>query len=88
MNREDAKDLTLSLLVVAIGLLIIHAVFLHCRYASQSIELKGLKTAVERHLLTAETNPSFAEKAKEAYDKLKSAAVEGYKAARKELDEK
>ena len=39
MTREDAKDLTLSILVVVAALLVADNIWLHCKCSSQRDEL-------------------------------------------------
>ena len=87
MNREDAKDLTLSILAVVVPLLLADCIWLHAKCARQSAELASLSGRLERHLNPPRPNSerSLADKAKQTYDKVKSAAAKGYQAAKEEL---
>jgi len=86
MDREDAKDLTLSILAVVVAILVFDCIFLHMKCARQSNELATLSLRLEQHINPPPSGPSFADKAKQTYDKVKSAAVKGYQAAKEELD--
>ena len=107
MEREDAKDLTLSILVVVSVALLGYCVWLHVKCASlnESVETLSAKVdkmsagqmiisdAVEKlhGIKIGQTVPqeqSFADQAKEAYNKLKSAAAAGYQAAKEEYNKK
>ena len=87
MEREDAKDLTLSILVVVVALLLADCIWLHVKCARLSDEAAALAERVERHINPpAEAErPSLAERARQTYDKVKNAAVKGYEAAKGEL---
>ena len=86
MTREDAKDLTLSILVVVVVLLAIDAFCLHGKCARQADELArqdatlaALSTRLEDHL-NPPPEPGLREKAAATYDKTKAAFKNGYKA--------
>ena len=87
MEREDAKDLTLSILVVVAVTLVADCVWLHVKCARQETELKALSERLELHINppVPAPEPSLADKAKQTYDKVKSAAVKGYEAVKEEL---
>ena len=88
MEREDAKDLTLSILVIAVVLLIADCVWLHVKCAGQAaaIEAQKAKIAECAARLEAHINPppepTVADKAKAAYEKAKDATVKGYESAK------
>ena len=87
MTSEDAKDLTLSILVVVVAMLLADCIWLHVKCARLSDEAAVLAERVERHINPpAEAEgPSLAERARQTYDKVKNAAVKGYEAAKGEL---
>ena len=84
MEREDAKDLTLSILVVVVAILIIDCIWLHVKYARQAREIEALSVRLEQHVNPPE-GPSLSDRAKETYDKVKAAAARGYHAVKEEL---
>ena len=107
MEREDAKDLTLSILVVVAVALLGYCVWLHVKCASLDDSVKALSAGVEQmaaqQTMIADTvekqhgikigqpepqEQSFADQAKETYNKLKSAAAKGYQAAKEEYNKK
>ena len=107
MEREDAKDLTLSILVVMAVALLGYCIWLNVKCASidESLETLSVKVEqmstrqtmisdiVERHhgIKIGQPKPheqSFADQAKETYNKLKSAAAKGYQAAKEEYNRK
>ena len=77
MTREDAKDLTLSILVVVAALLVADNIWLHCKCASQRDELAALEQKLEQHI-NPPPGPTFKERTKAAYDKTKDAVKRGY----------
>ena len=84
MEREDAKDLTLSILVVVVAILIVDCVWLHVKCARQAREVEALSVRLEQHVTPPE-GPSLSDKAKETYNKVKAAAARGYQAVKEEL---
>ncbi len=88
MKREDAKNLTLSILAVVVAFLVVDCICLHVKCVRQSNELAALSVRLEQHINPPEPppEPSLADKAKQTYDKVKSAAAAGYRAAKEELD--
>lgn len=96
MTREDAKDLTLSILVIVVVLLIADCIWLHIKCAGLHRSECALQTTLEAHLNPPPV-PTVADKTKGAYDRakdstvreykrLKAATAAGYDAAKKELD--
>ena len=96
MTREDAKDLTLSILVIVVVLLIADCIWLHVKCAGLNEQASALQAAIEMHLNPPQ-EPTVADKTKGAYDRakdatvreykrFKAAAAAGYDAAKKELD--
>ena len=77
MEREDAKDLTLSILVIVVALLAADCVWLHVKGARQADELTAVKAKLELQL-NPPPEPTVADKAKEAYDRAKAATVDGF----------
>ena len=77
MTREDAKDLTLSILVVVAALLVADNIWLHCKCSSQRDELAALEQKLEQHI-NPPPGPTFKERTKAAYDKTKDAVKRGY----------
>ena len=86
MNREDAKDLTLSILVVVAALLLADCIWLHVKCYRLEVNLAVLTERVELHINPPKVEePTFSDKAKQAFMKVKSAAEKGYDAAKREL---
>lgn len=77
MEREDAKDLTLSVLVVVAALLLADNVWLHVKCARQADAVAALGAKLEQHV-NPPPGPSMADKAKGAYERAKSATVRQY----------
>ena len=77
MTREEAKDLTLSILVVVVALLVADNIWLHCKCSSQRDELASLEQKLELHI-NPPPGPTMKERAKAAYDKTKDAMKRGY----------
>ena len=84
MTREDAKDLTLSILVIAVLLLAADCVWLHVKSADQAtllarqdVRFGELSQKVELHI-NPPPGPTFTERTKAAYDKTKDAVKRGY----------
>jgi len=87
MNREDAKDLTLSILVVVAALLLADCIWLHIKCSRLEANLAALTERVELHIDPPKVEePSLADKAKQTFLKMKSAAEKGYDAAKRELE--
>ena len=83
------NDFAVAILVVVTALLVADCVWLHVRSRRQAEEIAALSKRLELHVNPPPPEPkepSFAEKAKETYEKVKSAAARGYKAAKEELD--
>ena len=85
MRRDDANEMGLAILVVVALLLLVDAVCLHVKCARQADALEALSERLELHINPPQ-EPTFAEKAAETYNKVKSAAVKGYEAAMEELE--
>ena len=84
MTRDDAKDLTLSILVIVVLLLAADCVWLHVQssrqatlLARQDIRFGELSQKVELHV-NPPPGPTFKERTKAAYDKTKDAVKRGY----------
>ena len=77
MTREDAKDLTLSILVVVAALLVADNIWLHCKCSSQRDELAALEQKLELHI-NPPPGPTLKERTKATYDKTKDAMKRGY----------
>ena len=85
MEREDAKDLTLSILVVVAMLAIADSIWLHCKCARLAKDV----AALERRVALVEPpppKPTMGERAKDAYNRVKAAAAAGYQAAKEKFD--
>lgn len=87
MTREEAKDLTLSILVVVVALLVADNIWLHCKCSSQRDELDSLEQKIELHI-NPPPGPTMKERAKAAYDKTKDAMKRGYQSAKEKFAEK
>lgn len=86
MNREDAKDLTLSILVVVnIGLMAVCA-WLYVKSCKQDAVIDDVARKVEQFANPPQkpVEPSFVDKAKATCEKVKNAAVKGFEAAKQE----
>ncbi len=86
MRRDDMNEIGLAAALVLIALLVADAVWLHVKCARQEAEIAALSARLEMHVnppLPPE-EPSFADKASDMYNKVKSAAVKGFEAAREE----
>ena len=77
MTREDAKDLTLSILVVVAVLLVADNIWLHCKSSSQRDELAALEQKLELHI-NPPPGPTLKERTKAAYGSAKDAVKRGY----------
>ena len=77
MTREDAKDLTLSILVVVVALLVADNIWLHCKCSSQRDELTDLGQRLELHI-NPPPGPTLKERTKAAYGSAKDAVKRGY----------
>lgn len=77
MTREDAKDLTLSILVVVVALLVADNIWLHCKCSSQRDELAALGQKLELHV-NPPSGPTLTERTKAAYGSAKNAVKRGY----------
>ena len=77
MTREDAKDLTLSILVVVAALLVADNIWLHCKCSSQRDELAALEQKLELHI-NPPPGPTLKERTKAAYGSAKDAVKRGY----------
>ena len=86
MRRDDINDMGLAVAIVLIVLLIADAVWLHVKCARQETELATLSRRVEllENPPQPPAAPSFADKAADTFNKVKSAAVKGYKAVKEE----
>ena len=86
MNREDAKDLTLSVMVVANILLAAVCIWLHLRINGLETAVGDISERLEVHVNPPPVpeEPSLVDKAKTTYEKMKSAAKKGYEAAKEE----
>ena len=86
MNREDAKDLTLSILVVVVALLLADCIWLHVKCSRLEANFAALTERVELHINPPKVEePSLTDKAKQTFMKVKAAAEKGYDAAKREL---
>ena len=88
MDREDAKDLTLSILVIVAAVLVVDCLYLHVKCARQERALQTLSVQVDKLLnpSSAQAEPSLPGKARQSFNKVKSAALKGYEAAKEELN--
>ena len=77
MTREDAKDLTLSILVVVAALLVADNIWLHCKCSAQRDELAALEQKLELHI-NPPPGPTLKERTKAAYGSAKGAVKRGY----------
>lgn len=88
MRRDDVNELALAILVVVVALLLVDCIWLHIKCARQGKDVSALTERVEALARLrsdgAEKIPSFTDKAKQAYEKVKSAAAKGFEAAKEE----
>lgn len=88
MTKEDAKDLTLSVLVVVTALLVADVIWLHCQCSEQRREIDGeiaaLGQKLERHL-NPPPEPTVTERAKDAYDAAVDAVKRGYRSVKEKF---
>ena len=87
MTREDAKDLTLSILVVVAALLVADNIWLHCKCSSQCDELAALGQKLELHI-NPPPGPTLKERTKAAYDKTKDTVKRGYEKVKESFTKK
>ena len=87
MTREDAKDLTLSILVVVAALLVADNIWLHCKCLSQRDELASLEQKLELHI-NPPPGPTLKERTKAAYGSAKDATKRGYDKIRESFGKK
>ena len=87
MRRDDINEIGLAAAIVLIALLVADAVWLHVKCARQEAEIAALSARLELHVNPPPEpeEPSFADKAADMYNKVKSAASAGYQAAKEEL---
>jgi len=87
MRRDDVNEMGLAVAIVLIALLLADAVWLHVKCARQAAEIAALSLQLEQHVNPPEPlpEPSIADKAKQTYNKVKSAAAAGYQAAKEEF---
>ena len=100
MRRDDINEIGLAVLVVVAVLLALDAVWLHVKCRRQEAELSALteQVVVQTNAVAQLTRslelhinpplpppePSFADKARQTYEKVKSAAAKGFEAAKEE----
>ena len=84
MRRDDINEIGLAAAIVLIALLVADAVWLHMKCLRQEAEIAALSVRTERleNPPAPPEEPSFADKAVDMYNKVKSAAVRGYEAAK------
>lgn len=91
MTHEDAKDLTLSVLVVIAVLLVADCIWLHvkCERQAEMLREQAAELSVLRKQLEAHLNPPpLSDRVKEAYEKAKVATREQYEKAKMATKEK
>ena len=88
MRRDDVNEMGLAVAIVLIAMLLADAIWLHVKCARQESEIAALSLRLEQHVNPPESLPvsSLADKAKQTYDRVKSAAAAGYQAVKEELD--
>ena len=77
MNREDAKNLTLSILVVVAALLVADNIWLHVKSSRQADALAATAQRIEDHV-NPPPGPTLKERTKAAYGSAKDAVKRGY----------
>lgn len=85
MRRDDVNELATAILVVVTAVLFAHGIWMHVKCAALESEVAALSEKLELHI-NPPPEPTFCDKAKQTYDKVKSAAVKGYQAAMEELE--
>ena len=86
MTQEEAKDLTLSILVIVVALLVADVIWLHCKEARCREMIAALERRVELHV-NPPAGPTVGELAKEAIDKTADAVRRGYWSVKETLSE-
>ena len=87
MTREDAKDLTLSILVVVAALLVADNVWLHCKCSAQRDEIAALGQKLELHINPPQ-GPTLTERTKAAYGSAMDAVKRGYEKVKESFKKK
>ena len=87
MTREDAKDLTLSILVIVVALLAADNIWLHVKCSRQADALAATAQRIEEHI-NPPPGPTLKERTKEAYDKTKDAVKRGYEKVKESFAKK
>ena len=87
MTREDAKDLTLSILVVVAALLVADNIWLHVKSSRQADALAATAQRIEDHV-NPPPGPTLKERTKAAYDKTKDAVKRGYEKVKESFAKK
>lgn len=91
MRRDDINEIGLAILLVAVVLLAADCVWLHVKcvrqeaaLAAQADKVVELSKRVELHINPSAppSEPTFADKAIQTYEKVKSAAARGIEAAK------
>ena len=87
MTREDAKDLTLSILVVVTLILVADNIWLHVRCSRQADALAATAQRIEAHI-NPPPGPSFKERTKAVYGSAKDAVKRGYEKVKESFTKK
>ena len=77
MTREEAKNLTLSILVIVVALLVADNIWLHCKCSAQRDELAALDQKLEQ-FVNPPSGPTLTERTKAAYGSAKDAVKRSY----------
>ena len=87
MTREDAKDLTLSILVVVAALLVADNIWLHVKCSRQADALAATARRIEEHV-NPPPGPTLTERTKAAYGSAKDAVKRGYEKVKESFTKK
>ena len=89
MRRDDVNEMGLAIVVVVVALLLANSIWLHVKCARQKAEIAVLSERVEALSRRSAAEPrqdgaEFMDKAVKTFEKVKSAAVKGFEAAKDE----
>lgn len=89
MRRDDVNELGLAIVVVVVALLVADCIWLHVKCVRHETEIAALSERMEAlskppSAESGQADVAFVDKALKTIDKVKSAAVKGFEAAKDE----